>query len=225
MHEWMMEEVVKPERVRAACAAVIRNGGAPGIDGKTTDQLREHLVQHGAVIRERLLKGKYVPSPIRRVEIPKRDGGTRTLGIPTVQDRFIQQLLVQAMTPIFDPTFSEHSYGFRPGRSAHDAVKAMQRIARDGKIWVVDIDISRFFDHVNHDILMYRIGQRIRDKRVLRLIGKYLRRGVLTEGVVSSQRERDPSGRTSLAAVGEHLPGCVGQGAREARACILSLRR
>lgn len=194
MHERLMEEVVEPERVRRACEAVTRNGGASGIDGKTAGYLKEHLEKHWEAIWERLVAGKYVPSPVRRVEIRKPGGGTRALGIPTVQDRFIQHLLVQALTPIFDPTFSEQSYGFRPRRSAHDAVKAMQKIAGDGRNWVVDIDISKFFDHVNHDILMTRVGKVVRDKRVLRLIGKYLRRGVLAEGVVIRSEKGTPQG-------------------------------
>jgi group II intron reverse transcriptase/maturase len=128
------------------------------------------------------------------VEIPKPDGGRRGFGIPTVLDRFIQQLLLQAMTPIFEPSFSEHSYGFRPGRSAHQAVKAAQRYAQEGLDWVVDIDISKFFDHVNHDLLMKRIAQAIRDKRVLHLIGKYLRSGVMVEGLVIATKEGTPQG-------------------------------
>jgi group II intron reverse transcriptase/maturase len=194
MHEKLMEEVVGPERARWAVEAVSRNAGAPGIDGMTTKELEGHLVRHWAVIRDKLLKGTYVPSPVRRVEIPKPDGGMRTLGIPTVQDRFVQHLLVQAMTPIFDPGFSDNSYGFRPGRSAHDAMRAAQRHAKAGRTWVVDIDISKFFDHVNHDILMGRIGKTIRDKRVLRLIGSYLRRGAMIEGVVVSSEEGTPQG-------------------------------
>jgi RNA-directed DNA polymerase len=194
MHEKLMEEVVGPERVKWAVGAVTRNAGAPGIDGMTTKELEEHLMRHWIVIRDKLLKGTYVPSPVRRVEIPKPDGGTRTLGIPTVQDRFVQHLLVQVMTPIFDPDFSDNSYGFRPGRSAHDAMRAAQRHAKAGRTWVVDIDISKFFDHVNHDILMGRIGKTIRDKRVLRLIGAYLRRGAMIEGVVVSSEEGTPQG-------------------------------
>ncbi len=189
-----MEQVVEPENARRAYAAVRRNAGAAGIDGMTTRELAGHLKRHWEAIRGKLLKGTYVPSPARRKEIRKPDGGTRTLGIPTVQDRFVQQLLVQALTPIFDPNFSDSSYGFRPGRSAHDAMRAAQRHAKAGRTWVVDIDISRFFDHVNHDILMGRIGKTIRDKRVLRLIGSYLRRGAMIDGMVVSSEEGTPQG-------------------------------
>lgn len=189
-----MEEAVRPENFRPALEAVERNHGAPGIDRMRTSELRAHLQVHWEKIRAKLLAGTYVPTPVRRVEIPKPSGGTRMLGIPTVLDRFIQQLLLQVMTPIFEPRFSQHSYGFRPGRSAHDAVAAAKRYAETGKDWVVDIDITKFFDHVNHDILMGRIAQVIRDKRVLQLIGKYLRRGAMVEGVVVASVEGTPQG-------------------------------
>jgi group II intron reverse transcriptase/maturase len=174
--------------------AVKRNGGAPGIDRMTTGQLRDHIRAHGESLQAKLLAGTYVPSPVKRVEIPKPNGGTRRLGIPTVVDRWIQQMLLQVLQPIFDPAFSEHSYGFRPGRSAHDAVGAAQRYVQGGKNWVVDMDITKFFDHVNHDILMHRIGRVIRDKRVLRLIGAYLRAGVMVEGLVMASEEGTPQG-------------------------------
>ncbi len=141
-----MEEVVSPENYRKALAAVLANQGAPGIDGMTTKELNGHLRQHWPKIQAKLRAGTYTPSPVRRVEIPKPNGGTRRLGIPTVLDRFIQQLLLQAMTPIWEPRFSEHSYGFRPGRSAHDAVRAAQGYAREGRDWVVDLDITKFLD-------------------------------------------------------------------------------
>jgi len=189
-----MEEAVTDENRARALEAVTRNKGAAGIDRMTTKELENHLQAHWEKIRAKLLAGTYVPSPVRRVEIPKPSGSTRMLGIPTVQDRFIQQMLLQVLTPIFDPQFSESSYGFRPGRKAQDAVQAAQKYAQEGKDWVVDIDITKFFDHVNHDILMGRIGIEIRDKRVLGLIGKYLRRGAMVEGVVTASEEGTPQG-------------------------------
>jgi group II intron reverse transcriptase/maturase len=194
MHEELMEQVVTQENATAAWLAVKRNAGAPGIDGMTTGQLRDHVRAHWETIRAKLLAGTYVPSPVRRVEIPKPNGGVRLLGIPTVLDRWIQQMLLQVLQAIFDPTFSAQSFGFRPGKSAHDAVRAAQNYIQAGKDWVVDMDITKFFDRVNHDILMNRIGQTIRDKRVLRLIGKYLRAGVMVEGVVQSSEEGTPQG-------------------------------
>lgn len=189
-----MDEVVTEENRALALQAVTRNKGAAGIDRMTTKELESHLQAHWENIKAKLLTGTYVPTPVRRVEIPKPSGGTRMLGIPTVQDRFIQQMLLQALTPIFESMFSEHSYGFRPGRKAQDAVRAAQKYAQEGKDWVVDIDITKFFDHVNHDILMGRIGNVIRDKRVLSLIGKYLRRGAMLEGVVMASAEGTPQG-------------------------------
>jgi len=194
MYENLMEQVVSRENATAAWLAVKRNGGAAGIDGMTTKQLGKHLRRHWEAICTKLLAGTYVPSPVKRVEIPKPDGGTRMLGIPTVVDRWIQQMLLRVLQPIFDPQFSSHSYGFRPNRSAHDAVRAAQGLIRAGKDWVVDMDITKFFDHVNHDILMHRVGQLIRDKQVLRLIGKYLRSGMMLEGVVQVAEEGTPQG-------------------------------
>jgi RNA-directed DNA polymerase len=194
MYEKLMETVVADENYRLALGAVKRNQGAAGMDRMTTAQLEPHLQANWWILKDKLLKETYVPSPVRRVEIPKPSGGTRMLGIPTVQDRFIQHLLLQVLTPVFDPMFSEHSYGFRPGRSAQEAVQAAQQYAQEGKDWVVDIDIAKFFDHVNHDILMGRIGATIRDKRVLHLIGKYLRRGAMVDGVVTASEEGTPQG-------------------------------
>ena len=194
MYEQLMEQVVSKENATAAWKAVTRNKGAAGIDGMTTGQLRDHIRAHWESIQTKLLTGRYVPSPVRRVEIPKPNGGVRMLGIPTVQDRWIQQMLMQVLQAIFDPGFSDHSYGFRPGRGAQDAVRAAQEHVRSGKNWVVDMDITKFFDRVNHDILMNRIGQTIRDKRVLRLIGDYLRAGAMVEGVVVASEEGTPQG-------------------------------
>lgn len=194
MPEELMEKGLTPENARDAWRAVQRNGGAPGIDGMRTQELRDHVRRHWESICAKLRAGRYVPSPVRRVEMPKPNGGVRLLGIPTVLDRWIQQMLLQALQPIFDPTFSAHSYGFRPGQSAHDAVRAAQSYVQAGKDWVVDMDITQFFDRVNHDILMARIGQTIRDKRVLRLMGRYLRAGVMIEGVVQASEEGTPQG-------------------------------
>ena len=194
MNEELMETVVSEESRRTALAAVKRNHGAPGIDGMKTTELEAHLEKHWEKIRAKLLAGTYVPNPVRRKEIPKPNGGKRRLGIPTVMDRLVQQMLLQAMMPIFEPGFSNHSYGFRPGRKAQDAVKAAQQYAREGKDWVVDIDITKFFDHVNHDILMERVGRKIRDKRVLKLIGKMLRRGALVGEEIEPAEEGTPQG-------------------------------
>jgi RNA-directed DNA polymerase len=194
MYENLMDLAVSPENFAIALPAVVRNQGAAGIDRMSTAQLEKHLSAHWGKIQAKLLAGTYVPSPVKRVEIPKPSGGTRMLGIPTVQDRFIQQLLLQVLSPIFEALFSDLSFGFRPGRSVADAVRTAQGFASEGKDWVVDIDITKFFDFVNHDILMRRIGTRIRDKRVLALIGKFLRAGAMVDGVVSSSKEGTPQG-------------------------------
>jgi group II intron reverse transcriptase/maturase len=194
MYEELMESVVDGRNAATARDGVIRNRGAAGIDRMTTDELSGHLSEHWDSIRTKLLKGTYVPAPVKRVEIPKPGGGIRLLGIPTVLDRCVQQMLLQVLSPIFDPKFHPNSWGFRPGRSAHDAVRAAQGYVLAGKHWVVDMDITKFFDHVNHDILMHRIGETIRDKRILRLIGKYLRAGVMINGVVQETGEGTPQG-------------------------------
>ena len=164
------------------------------MDGMKTEELNGHLLKHWPKIHAKLMAGTYTPSPVKRVEIPKPNGGKRMLGIPTVMDRFIQQMLLLAMTPIWEPRFSDHSYGFRPGRKAADAVRAAQGYAARGKDWVVDLDITKFFDHVNWDILMGNLGQVIRDKRVLQLIGNYLRAGAMADGVVVKSVEGTPQG-------------------------------
>lgn len=191
----LIEQVVRRENLVAAHARVVRNGGAPGVDGMTVDDLMPYCRQHWARIREQLLSGTYVPQPVRRVEIPKPDGkGVRMLGIPTVLDRFIQQALLQVLSPLFDPTFSDASYGFRPGRSTHQAVqRARDHIAR-GHRWVVDVDLEKFFDRVNHDVLMARVARRVKDRRVLVLIRRYLQAGMMEGGLVSPRTEGTPQG-------------------------------
>jgi RNA-directed DNA polymerase len=191
----LMEAALRRENLLSAYHRVVGNGGAPGVDGMTVEELGAWCKTHWAEVREQLLQGTYDPKPVRKVEIPKPDGkGVRTLGIPTVLDRMIQQALLQALTPIYDPTFSEESYGFRPGRSAHQAVLKAREHIRAGYRWVVDLDLEKFFDRVNHDVLMARVSRRVKDKRVLRLIGRYLRAGMLEEGLVSARTEGTPQG-------------------------------
>ncbi|SCW49932.1 group II intron reverse transcriptase/maturase [Paenibacillus tianmuensis] len=170
------------------------NKGAAGIDGVRIEQLREYIKEHWGKIRQQLLEGTYKPTGIRRVEIPKPDGGVRLLGIPTVMDRLIQQAILQVLTPIFDPEFSESSYGFRPKRRGHDAVRQAQRYIRQGYRMVVDIDLLQFFDRVNHDILLSRIARKVKDKRALKLIRTYLKAGMMIGGVCISSEEGTPQG-------------------------------
>ena len=175
LNEVTMERVVSSENIRAAYLAVKANGGSCGVDGMEVGEMKEHLRQHWESIRGKLLEGRYQPAAVRAVEIPKASGGRRLLGIPTVIDRTIQQAIYQVMGPTFEEGFSESSYGFRPKRSAHDAVRAGQEFVASGKKWVVDIDLKNFFGQVSHDRLMTMIGRKVRDKRVLALIGRYLR--------------------------------------------------
>ena len=193
--EGLMAAALTPKNWETALSAVERNKGAPGPDGMRASELRAHLASHGEVIRKRLLEGSYRPGASKRRDIPKPSGGTRPLSIPNVQDRFVQQLLLGVLQPVFEPRFSESSYGFRPGRSAHDAVKAAQGFAREGFTHVVDMDITKFFDKVNHDILMTKIGNVIGDKAVMKLIGKFLRAGVvMPDGLEVSSEEGTPQG-------------------------------
>jgi RNA-directed DNA polymerase len=190
-----MEEVLCRENVLAAYERVVRKGGAPGVDGMTVDELMPYCQEHWARIREELLSGRYQPQPVRRLEIPKPDGkGRRMLGIPTVLDRLIQQCLLRVLQPIFDPTFSDDSYGFRPGRSTHQAVRRAREHIAAGHRWVVDLDLEKFFDRVNHDILMSRVARRVKDKRVLLLIRRYLQVGMMEGGLVSPRVEGTPQG-------------------------------
>jgi group II intron reverse transcriptase/maturase len=189
-----MERVLSRDNLRAALQRVRRNKGSPGIDGMTVEELPAYLRENWPKLRERLLAGDYQPQMVRRHAIPKSDGGVRELGIPTVLDRFIQQALLQSLQPTFDRTFSRHSYGFRPGRRAHDAIVAAQAFIQSGKLWVVDVDLEKFFDRVNHDVLMERLAKRIEDPRVLRLIRRYLEAGVLAQGVVIDRYEGTPQG-------------------------------
>jgi RNA-directed DNA polymerase len=192
--EQLMEEVCGRENCKQALARVKANKGSAGVDGLTVHELPEFLKQHWPAIREQLLSGTYQPQPVKRVEIPKPDGGVRKLGIPTVLDRFIQQAVMQVLQGKWDRTFSEHSYGFRPGRSAHQAVEAAQKYIAEGYRWVVDLDLEKFFDRVNHDKLMARIAERVSDKRMLKLIRVFLRAGVMEDGLVSPVDEGTPQG-------------------------------
>ena len=190
----LMEQVVSRENMLKALKRVESNRGAPGVDGVTVETFRSQLRSDWPQTREQLLNGTYKPQPVKRVEIPKPDGGVRLLGIPTLMDRLIQQALLQALTPIFDPGFSEHSYGFRPGRRAHDAVRKAREYVEEGYDWVVDIDLERFFDRVNHDMLMARVARKVKDKQVLRVIRRFLQSGVMVNGVVMDTEEGTPQG-------------------------------
>jgi group II intron reverse transcriptase/maturase len=190
----LMEEVVEKTNLKAALKRVKQNKGGPGIDGMTVGELPEHLRREWLRIREELLAGTYRPQPVKRQTIPKAGGGERELGIPTVLDRFIQQALLQVLQPRIDPTFSDHSYGFRPGRRAHEAIERAQGYVQGGRRVVVDVDLSKFFDRANHDIVMERVSRKIADKRVLGLIRRYLGAGVMVSGVVVERREGTPQG-------------------------------
>jgi RNA-directed DNA polymerase len=190
----MMEQLVERSNMNAAYKRVVANKGAPGVDRITTEGLRKYSHENWPRIKQELLDGTYQPQPVRRVQIPKPNGGTRKLGIPTVIDRLIQQALQQILSPIFEPIFSRHSYGFRPGRKAQDAVNQAKAYIREGRRWVVDMDLEKFFDKVDHDILMERIRKKIKDVRILNLIRKYLKAGVMEDGVVTVNEQGTPQG-------------------------------
>jgi RNA-directed DNA polymerase len=189
-----METVVAAENMRRALRQVKSNRGSPGVDGMTVHELGDYLRQHWPRLRQELLDGRYQPQPVRRVEIPKPGGGVRQLGIPTVLDRLLQQALLQVLSPWYEPTFSPHSYGFRPGKSAHQALAAAREHVAAGHTWVVDLDLEKFFDRVNHDVLMGKLVKRLEDRRVLRLIRRYLQAGVMLQGVVMERHEGTPQG-------------------------------
>jgi RNA-directed DNA polymerase len=190
----LMESICDSDNIASAVRAVVRNKGAPGVDGITVRHLPGILEARWPEIENQLLEGRYQPQPVRRVQIPKPAGGTRDLGIPTVIDRVIQQAVLQRLQPLWDPTFSEHSYGFRPGRSAHQAVAQAQAYVSEGYRFVVDLDLAKFFDRVNHDRLMAAVATRVSDRRVLRLIRNFLTAGVLLGGLLEASREGTPQG-------------------------------
>jgi group II intron reverse transcriptase/maturase len=190
----LMERVVERENMRQAYRRVLRNQGAAGVDGMTTAELSAWLKQRWPRVREALREGRYIPQAVRRVDIPKPDGGVRTLGVPTVVDRLIQQALHQVLQPIFEPTFSASSFGFRPGRGAHDAVRQAHAYVQGGRHWVVDLDLEKFFDRVNHDVLMARVARRVRDRRVLKLIRRFLEAGMMADGLTQQRTQGTPQG-------------------------------
>ncbi len=193
-NEQLMEEVCERENCWQAFKRVKANKGSPGIDGMTVEELSGHLKEHWPALREQLLSGTYKPQPVKRVEIPKPDGGVRKLGIPTVLDRMVQQAAMQVLQRRWDPEFSEHSHGFRPGRSAHQAVAKAQKYIAEGKRWVVDLDLEKFFDRINHDKLMAAVARRVADKRMLKLIRAFLTAGVMENGLVGPVDEGTPQG-------------------------------
>jgi RNA-directed DNA polymerase len=190
----LMEAALERSNMLCAYERVVKNEGAPGVDGLTVAEFKPWLQAHWPSIRQALLTGEYMPAAVRKVEIPKPQGGVRTLGIPTVLDRLIQQSLNQVLQPLFDPEFSKSSYGFRPGRNAHQAVKAAQSYVAEGKRWVVDLDLEKFFDRVNHDVLMARVARKVKDERVLKLIRRYLEAGLMEGGIATARTEGTPQG-------------------------------
>jgi len=190
----LWEQVWERQNLLSALKRVEQNGGAPGMDGMPVEELRPYLREHWLEVREKLDQQTYKPNPVRRVEIPKAEGGVRLLGIPSVVDRFLQQAVAQALTPLFEPLFSNHSYGFRPGRSAQQAIQQAQEYVQAGYEWAVDIDLEKFFDRVNHDMLMARVARVVKDKKVLKLIRAFLESGVMVNGVVLDTGEGTPQG-------------------------------
>jgi group II intron reverse transcriptase/maturase len=194
LNEDLMATIVERDNLRRAYRQVKANAGAAGVDGMTVETFADHAKEHWPVIKAKLEDGSYQPGAVRAVRLPKPNGGERQLGIPTVQDRLIQQAMLQVLTPMFEPEFSAHSYGYRPGRSAQEAVRAAQAHIRAGHIWTVDVDISAFFDEIDHDILMRQVSAQVKDRRVLRLIGNYLRAPVRREGQLEKRMRGTPQG-------------------------------
>jgi RNA-directed DNA polymerase len=190
----LMEEVVERSNLKLAYQRVVENKGAPGVDDVSVSEFKDWLKMHWPSVKRALLEGRYLPRPVRRVDIPKPSGGIRMLGVPTVVDRLIQQALHQVLRPLFEPTFSDSSFGFRPGRGAHQAVRKAQGYIREGKRWVVDIDLEKFFDRVNHDVLMSRVARQVSDVRVLKLIRRFLEAGMMSDGLVEQRTEGTPQG-------------------------------
>ena len=190
----LIEAMLERKNMLEAYKQVVKNKGAPGVDGMTTEDLKDYLKKHWLQLKDKVAAGRYKPSPVREVEIPKPGGGVRKLGIPTVIDRLLQQALHQVLSPIFEIGFSESSYGFRPGRGAHQAVQKAKEYVADGKRWVVDMDLEKFFDRVNHDILMSRIARKVKDKHVLLLIRRYLQAGIMIDGIETIREEGTPQG-------------------------------
>jgi len=190
----LMEEVVERSNLKLAYQRVVENKGAPGVDDVSVPEFKDWLKMHWPSVKTALLEGRYLPRPVRRVDIPKPSGGMRMLGVPTLVDRLIQQALHQVLQPLFEPAFSDSSFGFRPGRGAHQAVRKAQGYIREGKRWVVDIDLEKFFDRVNHDVLMSRVARQVSDVRVLKLIRRFLQAGMMSEGLVEQRTEGTPQG-------------------------------
>ena len=190
----LIEAMLERENMVKAYKQVVRNKGAPGVNGMTTEDLKDYLKEHWLQLRDEVLSGRYRPSPVKEVEIPKPGGGVRKLGIPTVVDRLLQQAIYQVLSPIFEIGFSESSYGFRPGRGAHQAVQKAKEYIAEGKRWVVDMDIEKFFDRVNHDIMMSRVARKVKDKYILVLIRRYLQAGIMINGIETVREEGIPQG-------------------------------